>query len=313
MIDNRIIKGLIYFRQVGDENEIIRITRIKNRDTVSIKNIVTGNCDKITIEDLKHKYVKLNPNGFITFSLADLDNDIKDVMCIFLRREDIDNNISTPYAVCRQNILDLFANQIYAGKQVFMGISISKDTCPKNIDFNMTLACNGLNRTETIAVYYEDTMDDILSFVNSSIFDQVLKTNKNKIIKLMRNEKIKGFNSSLKQLVEENDFMYDIHKGFHIYELPFELHESKNLLSLKEKGYIENEIIRKPISSILVSKYTKYIKLDHIQREYFLAVDKNKKLFIIAYDINDDPNIELAKTTEELNVRRNMFKYYSVN
>jgi hypothetical protein len=56
-----------------------------------------------------------------------------------------------------------------------LGMSISRDTCPPDSNFEDALACNGLELGETIAVYLDESLDSVLKLIDTSKYDEILK------------------------------------------------------------------------------------------------------------------------------------------
>lgn len=119
-------------------------------------------------------YRKLNPDGYIGFSIVDMeeDEDVQDVVVTFHRRKNLSTEKQLPFAVCRMNIYDLFTNAIKPEKDkdvTYLGCSVSQDSCPADIEFPTLLAYDDIRSMILTACYIEDTIDDILKLESTQI------------------------------------------------------------------------------------------------------------------------------------------------
>lgn len=262
-----------------DESENIKIVRVEKIKTNSII-VIDENNNKLSItkEELD-TYTKLKPDAYITFSIVTLEQNMKDIIVSMHRRKDIDDGIQTPYAACRQSILDLFANQIIKDDRYYIGCSMSKDTCPPDVEYEIILSCNSINKMYMVSAYIDDSLEDWLKVIPVSKFDEVLRNINGKI------DNVHGYSETLKDLLETNCFMYDFHKGFNIDTVPFEVKYNEVTLELdsNQTTYLE-DLYKNEMFKTYVIKFTKEISLDKIKRYYVLISDSNKDLYIIAYD-----------------------------
>lgn len=264
----------------NDTLDIIRIMKFKNSETF----ICTRNNEQIKVSKKELEgYTKLKPDGFITFNIVILENNIKDVIISFHRRKDMDAGVNIPYAVCRQNIFDLFSNIVKTDETIYVGTSISVDTVPEDVPYNMVLACNAVEHSEIISIYIDDTLENILELIpKRSKYDEILKILHDSLV----GNNVQGYTTSVKQLLEENQFMYDFLKGFDIEKVPFEIKENDKHdyeLEYNQIVYLE-DLLKTEMFKTYVIKFSKEIDLKKIQRSHILISDKNDNLFIIGYD-----------------------------
>ena len=329
-----IVNGMKYFRNtLSGETEVIRITSSLNPNKIRAKHYNSNKNIFINEEELK-SYTRLNPDALLSFCIVKVQ-DMEDVIVFMYRyKEEISNNDSIPYCVCRQNITDLFTNTIT--KNTNYGMSISKDTKPVDVNFKNILACDDIESTKNVAVYMDDTLDDILSFIKCKAFDNALYSlrldyikykvkepyrmypDKEKEDKKIIDKKIKtllnsechlvnGYCKSLRELLEYNNFMYDFHAGFKIFPVNLDFsYIEKGAVSLTPKHAEQlSDLICKNITSTLVLKYSKYIDMDKISKDYILVSDVNENLYIVSYNYTDDyriplENVETADNIEKL-------------
>ena len=171
----------------GESFEIIRIIKVKKSGELTIRNEETGNTTKTTIEKLKESgYKKLKPNGVISFTAVKVGTEpetnypVEDVVVCLFRREDLDTNNGVPYAVCRQNINDIFYRFMASDptEEQYVGLSCTQDSFPEmeHVDFSAMLVCEEVyaDRVINVNVYLQDTLDTILSMIKISIYDKIL-------------------------------------------------------------------------------------------------------------------------------------------
>lgn len=306
----KIFLGDKFYRYIEetDKVEIIRICKIKNENSFTY---ITDNGTKcnITKTELLNDYTRLKADATLAFTIVNLQGDMKDVIVAMYKTKDLEDGNNLPYAVCRQNIFDLFTNQVQKGKTMYFGVSVSVDTIPEDIPFEMTLACNGIAYDNKVSVYMDDTLETILSFVNTSKFDAVLN---NLYTKINKNE-IKGYCNSLKQLLVENDFMYDFLRAFDIHRVDFELETQENdELDVNQRIIIE-EMLKVEMFRTYVLEYSKEVNLKEIKRSYILVSDKNKKLYIVGYDKGEYINRAYVQNIKDKRDAVAMLRYKKVN
>lgn len=306
----KIFLGDKFYRYIEetDKVEIIRICKIKNENSFTYIMDNGTKCN-ITKTELLNDYTRLKADATLAFTIVNLQGDMKDVIVAMYKTKELEDGNNLPYAVCRQNIFDLFTNQVQKGKTMYFGVSVSVDTIPEDIPFEMTLACNGIAYDNKVSVYMDDTLETILSFVNTSKFDAVLN---NLYTKINKNE-IKGYCNSLKQLLVENDFMYDFLRAFDIHRVDFELETQENdELDVNQRIIIE-EMLKVEMFRTYVLEYSKEVNLKEIKRSYILVSDKNKKLYIVGYDKGEYINRAYAQNIKDKRDAVAMLRYKKVN
>lgn len=266
-----------------DGNLIIgRITKMKNSESVEFTLEDTKEKLNISKAQLLDNYTKLRPDGYINFAIVNTQNDVKDLMITLYRRKDLDNKDAIPYAVCRQNVMDVFINHLQPkqDKNIYIGLSINKDNVPENISYNTILACNGIVHSDMISIYIDDTEDIILSLVKHRKYDEALCILNNQIV----NPYIQGKCTSLVQLVKENKFIFDFCSAFDILKVEFELEVTDNFELYPDHREALEDMIKCEMFKTYVLEYKKDINLKELKREYKLVSDINNKLYVVAYD-----------------------------
>ena len=284
---HKIYTGSKFYRYIDgqDDPEVIRIRNIDyDKNLVKFMN---SNNDKMKMsyDILSKNYKMLAPDGLISFSCVQV-NENPDVI-IALKpfpktEEDYAKMNNLPYAICRQMVTDFFANTgpSIEFEDAILGVSVSQDTCPANIDFNLMLACSSLDFTKMVAVYLDDTLEDILSLFDNSRFDAVFE----ELSKRYPN--IKGIVNSLEVLMRANDFMYDFRKCFKIVEIPFAVNEETEGLSKENIDYLSRELKVNIVETYII-RYSRTIDLSKIKRDYILASsaqEEHKHVYLVGYD-----------------------------
>ena len=303
---NSISTGTKFYKYIdGQEKpEVVRVYREIGPNTKMTDGIICLNEDgkriKIQLEKLLTEYRCLSGDGVIIFVVAKMSDTMDDVIVSVQKR----GGGKKPYAVCRQSIQDFFTASITTDEQyTYLGMSISKDTCPAEIDFDMFLSCSGIKFSKTVTVYMNDTLDQILNLFSNDKFDETLRDFGKKIRKNSETNgtKVAGLCNSLKELLESNEFMYDFRRLFNVAGFPESIEEGVDNLS--EKNLIElSKMIHKNILGTYVMKYAKDINLREIKRDYLLAYhmthEHNTPIYILGYDAEE--NIELPSSMENV-------------
>lgn len=282
------LPGTKYYRFIDDNNiEVIRLNRLKGED-YSVINENTGKYEKISKEKILNDYILLRPDGYVTFMIVNLSETMKDVLITLHRKEDIGGE-NIPYAVCRQFMDDLFTNNLISNKidmetnQAYhsIGVSISQDTCPANVDFKATLIGNGVENQSMIAVYVDDKLSTILSLINKKKYNDTLT----KIYNSQAKPFLIGLCPDIQTLLTENNFMYDFCRGFNIYQIPFGINPNfeGSFTDQTALTYL-NKLLQVTITKTYVTKFSKEINLKEIQKDFIIVSDITENLFIIAYD-----------------------------
>ncbi len=311
-----ILSGMKYFKFDDTGNvEIIRI--VSGLDPKRIRAIKESEKKKVFLTEEKLKeYTRLNPDGIIGFSIVKV-HELEDIIITLMRKQELENKDTIPYIICRQNVTDFFTNAI-SPEMKYCGISISKDSVPEGVEFHRILSCDSIENTKSIAVYMDDTLDTILSFIHTKNYDNILyslfidhikyidKENPDKLKEDRQKRYVDGDCKSLKDLMELNNFMYDFYSGFGIIPTHMDLSYIKDscvVLNMEDQCCL-SEILAKNIISTIVLKYAKDIDLSKINKEYVLISDKNNNLYIVTYLANGNYHIPIEKVESEENIEK---------
>lgn len=309
--------GCKYFRYNEDGSlDIIRV--INDANPQEIKCSVNDNSSKrikISLEKLTSDYCKLRPDGIIYFNIVNV-GELKDVIVMMYREEDIQRKKNMPYIICRQNITDIFANTIKPDyNNLITGLAVSEDSLPEKISMDTILTCDSIEKTTSVAVYMDDTLHDILSMIKTKPYDIILYNlfadharykYKDKIKSTMNKDIVDGYSKSLKGLMEDNEFMYEFYRGFGIFPVTFKITEEEltnSKLNLVNTLTMSNILMRK-IQETYIIPFDKSFDLDKIERDYFLLIDSNNKLYIVAYTWNGNMDVPVANIESKENIEK---------
>ena len=279
----------------NEKNVKVEKSIVFEDSTVKSNNVI----EKINTDKLDD-FTLLNPDGFIIISQVTIGNNADDILITLCRKNDINNGVDTPFVVCRQGAIDLFAKQLSPGNVDYAGISISKETCPAGVNFYNYLACDEIKKNCIFSYYIGDDINTLLSlnkkFIDSC--DEILsKMLKDHCMYLVNNNsylydgayknktEVDGYCNSVYKLLELNNFEYDLYRAFGIYPtiLPPE-DFSDNVLSVRAIKML-SDFLTQQVYKTLVLPYTKDIDLSKVDRKYVLMSDNTGQVYIVAYTI----------------------------
>lgn len=321
---NNLILGCKYYRYDENNNiEVVRVYKLLNNEYVKI--YLDDDKDtkiKISIKELEEKYVKLNPHAIINFCIAKIGNNLDDIIVTMHKMLDLASNEPTPYCVCRQNITDVFANQLKISNKLYVGCSMSLQTCPPDIDYRIMVACNDIDKCINICAYMDDKLSDIITLIptkdmndinrslNALFIDHIdYEVKTNPTLSMMRNRLIQldsydGYCKTLKTLLEQNNFMYDFYQAFNIIPIDLEVHYNEEGVLNDDITEIISDLYEVNIVSTLCMKYWYDIDLEDINNDYVLIMDKNNNLYVVAYVSIGPKHIDIEKVESEENIEK---------
>lgn len=284
----------IYSYDKDDELVIFRIRKADDeKEVYDLFNLNTNTSCQMTFDEVHNNFVRLKPDGIMMFYIVKDSDQIRDVL-VTLHPFDKNGQISSiPYAACRQDCVDIFSQaekKTPIEGQIWAGCSISEKTCPAETSVAAFMNCEEFQYSRVCAVYLDDTLDSILDNVYTNKFDNILETYKKKHY----GDNLVGICTSLKELLEDKDFMLDFHYAFDITEVPFPIlpKETDNLLLS-----IVEQVKSIAVKQVYVLPYDKTIDLKEFQRPYILctpqyrnASPEQRKIYIVGYD--EDPEVD---------------------
>ena len=298
--------GAYYFKYEGNDLILLRLYKVKTKNRFILKD---GENRKVSLtKDQLSEFTMLEPDGLMVHVIASDPVQGSDTICLLYRMDDLNNGDNEPYAVCRQNIIDPFEILLNNDpNKTIVGVSISKDTAPEGFDFKTVYAATGIKYQQINFIYKDDSFEDIMSFVNEEAFDKTLKI----VSDILDDDedcriKFSGYNSTYRDLLTQNDFMYDFRRAFNIVRFNFAIDKSIDRwnedgiykISDKEIKSIEGVTKHQVISPILI-KYDKSVDLSEIKRSYIVFEDTNKDIYVISYDKGNYINREYDALSDQ--------------
>jgi hypothetical protein len=303
------LTGTIVFKEDGDEIRQYRVKGYSKSSTAAICLDGDGNLSYIPIDQFK-EYKMLQSDGMFMISSVKMDKSgkIKDVIVSVSKTLELQMGLVKPYAICRQSVTDVFYNLICNTEDDQMaGLSVNRDNCPANIDMGVMMSCYDVIKSDVVYFYREDTIEDILKFINLRDYDMVLKNLYQKHAhacgdpKALISKEHAGWCSNVKLLLEQNNFQADINEMLGITDIAFKLEDymiEKPLPDESKGGYYTvgddlklwlSGTFRVCIDDITILEYKHDINLSDLNNaRYFMLRDSDKKLYICVYTVKGE-------------------------
>lgn len=328
--------------KVQEDNSvnIIRIMNVKKYkdggipSEIHIRDEETKEIKKVRVDSLSD-YTPLEADGLITFSVVNINTPsgkkYKDVVITTSKILDIKIGRVLPFAVCRQNIVDVFYNLLVKTEEdMIVGLAINQNNCPANYDYGLMLACDSIDYSECINFYRNDTLEDIYEFIKLLKFDTVLFDLYSTHVQhesdpsIMMRKEHKGWCKDLKTLLKENSFQSDINEMLGIADVTFDM---KNyIIKTKLPNDIDIEsvtddlkawfssIYKININDLSIIKYDHDINLAEFNNvKYFMIRDNCKDLYLLVYTENGEyheKDLEVAADKKDFSTEFKL-KFYN--
>lgn len=308
--------GYKFFHENKDDITLIRLIKMRNYNDenepleVTVYDEGADKIYKIKTEDLKNNFTPLTPDGLLTVSIASLldesGNSVKDVIVTASKIPNIKIGDMVPYAVCRQNITDIFYNLFCKSENDMMvGLAINQDDCPSNFDFRIMLSCDDILYSNQINFYRNDTLEDLFPMIKLKRFDEVLKNNYADYVTSQHNPSLnflksdKGWCKDLETLLKENNFQSDINDMLGITEVDFRLSDyliekplpTNTIYNYQApcqelQDWLSYQILKIPIKDATILEYGHDIDLSVFNNtRYLLLRDNTSTLYLIVYNL----------------------------
>ena len=299
-----------------DIQRVIGVTESGNKH-IRLYNESNGIISKKQISDLRG-YTPLEPFGLASFNIISIgqkDKKMKDVMVLIYKKLNLQLGDYEPYAICRQSVVDFFNDLLCNNPENnnLVGISISKDNCPTNVDFAMLAACDDVELCQVVNFYRDDNIESLLRCVYINRYNNVLE-NLNKEhctnpVDLMKNEK-DGWCKDLNTLLTINNFMADFNMLCGVTGFDFDLTEElidreDGVKELSRRALVFFDLVFKvPAVQTRVIEYDYTINLAEFNNSnYTIIRDINNKLYIVVYLVEGEYlESELEKEAQKLSI-----------
>ena len=242
---------------------------------------------KMSIKELRKAYVRLTPDGFFTISNVDYPiNNSKergfDVLCTL----NLSSN-TEPYVVCRQDTVDVF-KFTNDNKMIPIGLSVSRESCPRNMDFNVFLYSDNVYDFKTTAVYMEDSLKDVLKYVSPlTKYDATMK----KLYDRYKNTAMTGCFDNVYDLLLKNGFYEDFKRAFGVWTYPFDIDLTRCNLNEQEENMLNAAIKLKNgrrMVNVVYCPFERGMDLKKYNDNYIIVnngTDKITSPFVFSYEV----------------------------
>lgn len=273
-----------YYKHSTNDNLNLRVVRIKNENTFNCKRN-DGQLVKISKQQLLNNYIRIVPHGTLFVSIVDMGDKLHDVVVSLFRMSDLkDKSITEPWCVCRQHISDIFSETMNQNPYLkYSGISLSQNTLLKGQKFQDVLACNGILENRKYSVYLNDTIEDLLFLIDKNYMKRLNDSLEN-LEHIMNDDTHTGYVKTLKELLINNDFMYDFLDGFGVQRVSFPITEPDGAELEPLHRYEVEKITSCEMLKTYTIPYSFNINTHEIKRSCQMVSDTNNNIFIIAYD-----------------------------
>ena len=300
-------RGYKFYKEKSDGSfEILRFTGwIESDDgefSLSVMNVDTKFNFEIAYNELKENYTPIKPEGIASFNIVYMDttkDKLKDVLILMYKSIELAIGLNEPFLVCRQSINDFFSDFVVkdVANNNLVGVSCTRDNCPTNVDYKYLMSCSGIQRSDIINYYKDDTMDDLLECLDVSKYDKVLNQlyedhipYAKDIIAAQAGRVSDGWCRDLKTFLQINNVIADFNSMNNIIGIDFKLSE---YLETRESGVKEmtdparlflSEVLKVNVTETRVTEYNYSIDMSKFNNaNYTLIRDKENKLYIVVY------------------------------
>lgn len=296
-----------------DRNSLVvyRLIGLQNSETSKVVNIDTKETLKVKSAELMSDYRIIRADGVITASIvscnisqeADKRNMMDDVVvCLYTMKDLEGTNEKRPYCVCRQNINDVFNEYMNSNPIPQAGCCISRDDVPSHINYDILTFCDEVGLSIVYNVYLDDDLDDIMMMIRNTKFDSTIKNIHDKWVSTygktmeltqeqINGASVYGYCTTLRQLLLENNFMYDFYAAFGIQKVPFEMKVNENWEMIPALVTEFSNMVRKNIKKVFVVPFSKDIDFEKIKMDYYILRDEKGRMYVVAY-IEDGQFVE---------------------
>lgn len=292
------------------------------------------NLGKIKYSEMKEEYTPIKPEGIVSFNIVYMEDSqtkdaLRDVLVLMYKNIDLAIGIQEPFAVCRQSVNDFFSD--FVVKDVtnnnLVGICCTRENCPTNIDYKVLLSCSGIQRSDIVSYYKDDTFDTLMQCIPVEKYDKVLNNLYEDHIKVSTDpivaaagEVNDGWCRSLSKLLEINNAMVDFNYMNNILGFDFDLADH---LKMRDTGVMEmdrictlflSEVTKCRISETRVTEFNYSIDMSKFNNtNYTLIRDKGNKMYLVVYlESGEFLEEELQDEINKLDVTdRLRLKYYN--
>lgn len=307
--------GYRFFKEVGDKIEQIRVIKVTTKFIV--EDSETKEVKKLSFDQLK-EYTPLEPRGVVVFIrcwINDGDKRIDDVIVSLYDMLQIKIKDGNPYAICRQGVNDIFYDMIKKVDEVMTGFCVSYEECPKKQLYMQMQYCDGVDDSQFVNFYMDDTIDDILNCIDTTDYDILLSTNmkaamnSDLYVTTKKINQYKGWCKDLHTLLIENAFDTEMDALRNIVCVENKL--TPNIIHIENDNgaydifddrvnLLISQIVKANVVKTLCIEFDYDIDLAEFNNDNYIYLrDSDNKLYLAVYTIEGE-FIE-AELLEEIN------------
>lgn len=281
--------GAKYQTYINEELVVLRIIKIKNETTYVLKD--KDNNKVIMSNEQLNDCVLLEPDAFLNIFSSTDEQDLKDVYICINKSADLIANKQLPALVIRQCIYNNMKNMaasLQSSNDIYLG------DCFLNVEgtnIKEILEFEDINDSISLALYIDDSLDDIFDCIGTA--DKEI----NETLKYLKEntDNLDGYNvvglcETVRQLMEDNDFMTNFRYIFNITQVDFPIEIEDTVI---EDGLVkinnkQKELICKVVGyelfNISVISYDKDIDISKVvSKSHIVIADSNNKIYLISY------------------------------
>lgn len=271
------------------------------------------------------EYTPLEPYGIIMFDILSMNTgkntSTKDVLISVYSLLDMKLNgrRAIPYMMCRQGIVDVFnfLNCQNPEDNDLVGLCVTKDNCPAQIDYQDITACSDIDYSVSMSFYRDDDIETILQCIPQDRFNAVLNNLyishcKSSSPLAIYNKTDKGWCRDLKTLMEINNFMVDFNTlcgttgvDFNLKDYLLPVDNQPDYMQLNSDALLFFDLTFK-VNAVetRVVKYDYSINMgDFNNSNYTLLRDNQNNVYIVVYLVRGEYlEDELQKKADELSL-----------
>lgn len=291
--------GTKVYRYEGESRIVKRVhsVNIDSKEYVIIDE-VTKVKEKVPIAKFEDIWVALLPDMLISFMITKDKDGNNDVYAVGYRVDEIMkqpiSEVNKPVLILRQDTYSYTKNNLASPMAVtYVGDCVTSEFYPGD-EIVSVFDFESIEVNETVACYVTDTIDDILRYLSRSTKDKI--NNKLKAISNRGNTvgiKVEGYCNTIKELMEDNDFLAKYRSIFGINQMDLLLvgttdSDGNIRLTPKEQKAIE-DLLRKHIKDVTVIAYDHDLDISSIvQYKHIMISDKSGKIYLVAYTEDGD-------------------------
>ena len=310
-----LVFGTKYQKYEGDKSIVIRAKEpdIYSSDKACV--IKDNEIINISSQEILDEYIRINPDAFMNIFITELDAKTDNVYIYTTKMSTImkkENNLLPDIVTTARSVNFDKTMSVDFTKEVFFGESISSLSTDDMYKYLFKPLVNNKSiYSFKIALYVNDTIDDIISIIsNDDKINNALKTIDDSI------RSIEQFvdtdchiATNLKELLELSDYISNYRRIFNIVQVDWQVdlgEESYNkdgdlILNSKQIQKLQ-DLIRKNVTNITVLEYDADIDVNKIvSYSHCMISDSAQKIYLIAYDVISDYIEDTSDNSDVIN------------